>query len=223
MPFCSNCGAAVPPNARFCSGCGQATAAGAAPAPSSPASYSPSSSSNVSSITGVAQQGASVSNAYLMGGLGKGADVNTELSRILGDTSTQRQWSTETRGPQQSLGTCVACRSPIQSESIQALGGVWHTGCFKCGGTCGELFAKTGNNRVLEKDGKPYCENCYDAKFGEQCAAGCGRGLGPQRVKALGSLWHPDCFRCTACKAKFEGSGVINRGGKPYCKTCSAK
>lgn len=80
-----------------------------------------------------------------MGGLGKGADVNTELSRILGDTSaspstlppccysfacpqppsgalasgTQRQWSTETRGPQQSLGTCIACRSPIQSESIQ--------------------------------------------------------------------------------------------------------
>jgi hypothetical protein len=97
---------------------------------------------------------------------------------------------------------------------------VWHTGCFKCGGTCGELFAKTGNNRVLgtprqrscrasrgagdggltslrvaEKDGKPFCENCYDAKFGEQCAAGCGRGLGPQRVKALGGLWHPDCFR----------------------------
>ena len=32
---------------------------------------------------------------------------------------TQRQWSTETRGPQQSLGTCIACRSPIQSESIQ--------------------------------------------------------------------------------------------------------
>lgn len=65
MPFCSNCGAAVPPSARFCSGCGQATAAGAAPAPSSSASsYSPSSSSNVSSITGVAQQGASVSNAY---------------------------------------------------------------------------------------------------------------------------------------------------------------
>jgi hypothetical protein len=41
----------------------------------------------------------------------------------------------------------------------------------------------------------PYCEGCYDARFGEQCSAGCGRGLGPQRVKALGGLWHPDCFR----------------------------
>jgi hypothetical protein len=113
-------------------------------------------------------------------------------------------------------------------------------------------FVVENQTTLLEKDGRPYCENCYDAKFGEQCAAGCGRGLGPQRVKALGSLWHPDCFRyspialagnpithaqsltcfvvwgartkrCTACKAKFEGSGVINRGGKPYCKTCSAK
>jgi hypothetical protein len=56
-------------------------------------------------------------------------------------------------------------------------------------------FVVENQTTLLEKDGRPYCENCYDAKFGEQCAAGCGRGLGPQRVKALGGLWHPDCFR----------------------------
>jgi hypothetical protein len=61
--------------------------------------------------------------------------------------------------------------------------------------TVGVAFIVEHQTTLLEKDGKPYCENCYDAKFGEQCAAGCGRGLGPQRVKALGGLWHPDCFR----------------------------
>lgn len=47
-----------------------------------------------------------------------------------------------------------------------------------------------------EKNGIPYCESCYDTKFGAQCAANCGRGLGAQRVKAVGGLWHPECFRC---------------------------
>jgi len=159
-----------------------------------------------------------------MGGLGKGADINSELARALGsEGGTQREWSVPERIKQhQHMGTCTACGKPIQSESIQAMGVLWHPACFKCGGTCGEQFAKTGNQRVLEKNGIPYCESCYDTKFGAQCAANCGRGLGAQRVKAVGGLWHPECFRCLSCKVNLQG-GFVNSGGKPCCKGCATK
>lgn len=71
-----------------------------------------------------------------MGGLGKGADINAELARVVGDTGAPRgycsffskltlnagtvqQRSTQVRGPSTSLGTCTACHQAVTGESIQ--------------------------------------------------------------------------------------------------------
>jgi len=105
-------------------------------------------------------------------------------------------------------------------EKISAIGASWHSKCFKCR-QCGEIFAQTNNQRVVEKEGFPYCEKCYDNQFGEKCG-GCGRSVSGSVIKALNKSWHPDCFKCTGCGTKFTSPGVYNKGGKPYCKSCGS-
>ncbi|KAL2305389.1 hypothetical protein Nmel_007375, partial [Mimus melanotis] len=60
---------------------------------------------------------------------------------------------------------CGGCGSEIKNgQSLVALDKHWHLGCFKCN-TCGKLL----NAEYISKDGVPYCETDYHAKFGIRC------------------------------------------------------
>ncbi|KAJ5075340.1 four and a half lim domains protein [Anaeramoeba ignava] len=52
---------------------------------------------------------------------------------------------------------CAGCNKEIEGKFIVALGKDWHHGCFRCT-KCGASF---GDEGFLEKDGKPYCVDCY--------------------------------------------------------------
>lgn len=41
-----------------------------------------------------------------------------------------------------------------------------------------------------------------------------------QMVKALGGIYHPECFRCTGCNKQFSGSSIYSKNGLPYCGVC---
>ncbi|KAJ7403356.1 Actin-binding LIM protein 2 [Pitangus sulphuratus] len=67
--------------------------------------------------------------------------------------------------PVQNLRNCGGCGSEIKNgQSLVALDKHWHLGCFKCN-TCGKLL----NAEYISKDGVPYCETDYHAKFGIRC------------------------------------------------------
>ncbi|KAK2521470.1 Ablim2 [Columba guinea] len=67
--------------------------------------------------------------------------------------------------PVQNLRNCGGCGSEIKNgQSLVALDKHWHLGCFKCN-TCGKQL----NAEYISKDGIPYCETDYHAKFGIRC------------------------------------------------------
>lgn len=51
------------------------------------------------------------------------------------------------------VGGCRRCGKGIQGNNISALNAKWHEECFSCF-VCGEVFAQTGNKKVL---GKIFC------------------------------------------------------------------
>ena len=47
----------------------------------------------------------------------------------------------------------------------------------------------------------------------------CGQILTGQYIQALGSDWHPDCWRCEGCGKSIKGS-FIPQDGRPYHAAC---
>ncbi|KAI8454793.1 hypothetical protein BY996DRAFT_4581504 [Phakopsora pachyrhizi] len=58
---------------------------------------------------------------------------------------------------------CPRCSSTVyHAEQILALGKKWHKRCLRCQ----ECNKTLETNSMNEREGKPYCFKCYDAKFG---------------------------------------------------------
>ncbi|SCV73129.1 BQ2448_7054 [Microbotryum intermedium] len=72
------------------------------------------------------------------------ASVSTPLGRISGDQ-------------------CPRCRTTVYAaEQALAVGSKWHKRCLRCAG-CSTSLAL---GQLNEKDGEPWCRNCYAKKFG---------------------------------------------------------
>ncbi|XP_013406826.1 LIM domain kinase 1 isoform X2 [Lingula anatina] len=116
--------------------------------------------------------------------------------------------------------TCVMCYEKIHEERfLQALGGTWHSGCFRCSVCHGCL-----SNWYFEKEGKLYCKEDYWAKFGEACNKCLQVITGPVMV-AGDHKYHPECFKCTNCDV-FIGDGetyALLERSKLYCGTCYSR
>jgi hypothetical protein len=110
---------------------------------------------------------------------------------------------------------CSGCRKRISGHYIEALGRAWHAECFRCA-ACGKPFRQ---GRYAERDGKPYHADCYRRQFGPRCA-GCGEPIEGEAVSALGKVWHPEHFLCTACKRPFDDAGYVIHRGRPYHEAC---
>lgn len=46
---------------------------------------------------------------------------------------------------------------------------------------------------------------------------GCGGPIMGRIVNAMGSRWHPECFKCTTCNTLLEHVSSYEHDGKPYC------
>jgi hypothetical protein len=96
---------------------------------------------------------------------------------------------------------------------ITALGRPWHPDCFVCA-ECGRAI---GQQRFMERKGKPYHAACYHRQFSPRCTR-CGEPITAKSVEALGKNWHPRCFVCEAGGEPLRGRTFHERDGKPYCK-----
>ncbi|OWK11303.1 TGFB1I1 [Cervus elaphus hippelaphus] len=111
---------------------------------------------------------------------------------------------------------------------VTALGRAWHPEHFVCGGCSTAL----GGSSFFEKDGAPFCPECYFERFSPRCGL-CNQPIRHKMVTALGTHWHPEHFCCVSCGEPFgdEGESLTpilkgsfqERAGKPYCQPCFLK
>lgn len=107
---------------------------------------------------------------------------------------------------------CAHCDEPITGRCVTALNRKWHVDHFICTQCLGPFQGGT----FFEKDGRPYCENCFHNAFSSRCA-GCNQAIRGECINALGQQWHPEHFVCNYCQKSFGGGQFYEYGGKPYC------
>ncbi|XP_046841243.1 paxillin-like isoform X3 [Xenia sp. Carnegie-2017] len=108
---------------------------------------------------------------------------------------------------------CAYCNQPILDSCVTALDKTWHQECFFCH-QCGKQFGDSGFH---ERDGKPFCRDCYFAAFAPKCG-GCDQPIMNNYIAALGQHWHQECFVCYECHEPFQGGSFFEHEGKPYCE-----
>uniref|UniRef100_A0A8C3PV38 Actin-binding LIM protein 2 n=1 Tax=Chrysolophus pictus TaxID=9089 RepID=A0A8C3PV38_CHRPC len=119
-------------------------------------------------------------------------------------------------GSFQKFPYCGGCGSEIKNgQSLVALDKHWHLGCFKCN-TCGKLL----NAEYISKDGIPYCETDYHAKFGIRCD-NCEKYITGRVLEAGEKHYHPTCARCVRCSQMFaEGEEMYLQGTSIWHPAC---
>ncbi|XP_029078202.1 transforming growth factor beta-1-induced transcript 1 protein isoform X2 [Monodon monoceros] len=128
------------------------------------------------------------------GPAGKGS-LDTMLGLLQSDLSR--------RGvPTQAKGLCGSCNKPIAGQVVTALGRAWHPEHFVCGGCSTAL----GGSSFFEKDGAPFCPECYFERFSPRCGL-CNQPIRHKMVTALGTHWHPEHFCCVSCGEPFGDEG----------------
>ncbi|XP_029801839.1 transforming growth factor beta-1-induced transcript 1 protein isoform X1 [Suricata suricatta] len=115
--------------------------------------------------------------------------------------------------PTQTKGLCGSCNKPIAGQVVTALGRAWHPEHFICGGCSMAL----GGSSFFEKDGAPFCPECYFERFSPRCGL-CNQPIRHKMVTALGTHWHPEHFCCVSCGEPFGDEGFHEREGRPYCR-----
>lgn len=115
--------------------------------------------------------------------------------------------------PTQAKGLCGSCNKPIAGQVVTALGRAWHPEHFICGGCSMTL----GGSSFFEKDGAPFCPECYFERFSPRCGF-CNQPIRHKMVTALGTHWHPEHFCCVSCGEPFGEEGFHEREGRPYCR-----
>uniref|UniRef100_A0A9L0SQ47 Transforming growth factor beta 1 induced transcript 1 n=1 Tax=Equus caballus TaxID=9796 RepID=A0A9L0SQ47_HORSE len=104
--------------------------------------------------------------------------------------------------PTQAKGLCGSCNKPIAGQVVTALGRAWHPEHFVCGGCSLAL----GGSSFFEKDGAPFCPECYFERFSPRCGL-CNQPIRHKMVTALGTHWHPEHFCCVSCGEPFGDEG----------------
>jgi len=116
---------------------------------------------------------------------------------------------------------CHKCGSEISGPAYEFQGNSYHETCWRCEGCNGGL---NGIPFGLV-EGKPWCKDCNFGRSKEYCP-GCGKLISEGTfTKALGHVYHTDCFKCTRCNSKITQAtgGFFEHEGKPICKACHHK
>ncbi|XP_069059455.1 actin-binding LIM protein 2 isoform X7 [Pleurodeles waltl] len=118
--------------------------------------------------------------------------------------------------PVQGLRNCGGCALEIKNgQSLVALDKHWHLSCFKCK-ACDTLL----NAEYISKDGVPYCEMDYHAKFGIKCDS-CEKYITGKVLEAGEKHYHPTCARCVRCHQMFaEGEEMYLQATTIWHPSC---
>ncbi|KAB7506335.1 Actin-binding LIM protein 3 [Armadillidium nasatum] len=111
---------------------------------------------------------------------------------------------------------CEHCKKKCSGEVLRVHEKYFHIACFNCY-SCKKSLAQGG---FFSRDSNFFCTDCYQSKFGQQCAT-CGKYVEGEVVTALGNTYHQKCFLCARCRQPFpSGERVTYTGKECLCQRC---
>lgn len=107
----------------------------------------------------------------------------------------------------------------IENETVRPKdsGKPYHADCFCC-----VVCSKPLQGKYFNTEKGMFCEEDY-ACSRDKCAR-CSKPIMESTLKALGQVYHPDCFVCSMCPKSLEGiEFFVTEENKPLCKEDFAK
>jgi len=120
---------------------------------------------------------------------------------------------------------CKGCDKVIIAGAYLELDNeMWHTSCHKMKKDAEESRKRQEALKTLP--GPSNLRSKLQASSTLSMCGVCGKLMPPfNMVEAMGSKYHPDCFKCFSCKQSLAKltDGFVVLEEKPYCVTCSKK
>ncbi|XP_004397158.1 PREDICTED: filamin-binding LIM protein 1 isoform X2 [Odobenus rosmarus divergens] len=117
--------------------------------------------------------------------------------------------------PQLSNGdVCAFCHKTVSPRelAVEAMKRQYHAQCF----TCRTCRCQLAGQSYYQKDGRPFCESCYQDTL-EKCGK-CGEVVREHIIRALGRAFHPACFTCVTCaRCIGDESFALDSQDEVYC------
>ncbi|PAV79010.1 hypothetical protein WR25_10724 isoform C [Diploscapter pachys] len=120
--------------------------------------------------------------------------------------------------PSQIIGNCSNCNRSIRERDERYAVGqdVYHPECFSCD-VCNRQLETTN---FFVDQGRLFCKQDYLFKMEKkvQSCKACGQPLEDMVLTALGHTYHPQCFKCAACRICLDGVPfALDNDNRPFC------
>jgi hypothetical protein len=117
------------------------------------------------------------------------------------------------------VGEGLSVKAPFKSSNFTSKRYYFHEECFNCD----KCRCKLSGQFVVSEGGF-FCQKCGGGNavvdVADPCTK-CSKPLVGNLKKALGKVYHADCFNCHKCSRNFPNGEFVDVNGYPTCESCA--